>query len=312
MENLDYMRGLAILLVVIGHFLEMTILPGRVGETLDFIAYTIHVPTFLLCSGYLFSNTIRKYHYRYIIKTKLLDDLLIWLIWSVVLLAVNYGCDFLFDALDKSVFEYIFYSFNQLWYFGFLFFCYIVTITIENLKISKKIVWGVLIFLFFFLCFYSVSLCKIILHYAIFFLGYSAKDNLSKISRYGIVVYTILMGCTIFVLGINTTNLFDSIARTIGVFVLKIFGAVFAFSVGDIVKGRGIISSLGRDTIYIYIFHFFILALYHVLDSREYAWSMLVFIMSGIAFSLLIKKVLVANRMLFIVKPSLLLKKNKT
>lgn len=59
MENnkktyINYARGIAIILVVFGHMIEMTLINESVKFNIDFAFYLLHVPTFLLISGYLF------------------------------------------------------------------------------------------------------------------------------------------------------------------------------------------------------------------------------------------------------------------
>lgn len=57
---IDYAKGLAILLVVIGHLLQYNIVGTSAKELFDMI-YSFHMPLFMLLSGYVASLSIEKY-----------------------------------------------------------------------------------------------------------------------------------------------------------------------------------------------------------------------------------------------------------
>lgn len=118
----------------------MTEIEESVRDSIDFFFYTINVPTFLFCSGYLFQYTVRKYTYKELVKNKVINYMGVYFIWGVVLTIINFGVDSLFQYPRGGFFTYISYSFNQVWYFWFLAFCFAFCIIIKLLKISKWIV----------------------------------------------------------------------------------------------------------------------------------------------------------------------------
>lgn len=57
---IDYAKGLAILLVVIGHLLQYNLVGTSAKDLFDMI-YSFHMPLFMLLSGYVASLSIEKY-----------------------------------------------------------------------------------------------------------------------------------------------------------------------------------------------------------------------------------------------------------
>ena len=60
LEFVDYAKGLAILLVVIGHLLQYNLVGISAKELFDMI-YSFHMPLFMFLSGYVASLSIDKY-----------------------------------------------------------------------------------------------------------------------------------------------------------------------------------------------------------------------------------------------------------
>lgn len=56
---IDYAKGLAILLVVIGHLLQYNLVGTSAKDLFDII-YSFHMPLFMFLSGYVASLTIDK------------------------------------------------------------------------------------------------------------------------------------------------------------------------------------------------------------------------------------------------------------
>lgn len=79
-EKWDIFRGIAILLVVIGHLIES-------NTAMWNLIYVVHIPTFFLISGYFTFSSVLKYSFKenQIKKAKTL--LLPWLTWSTLAVA---------------------------------------------------------------------------------------------------------------------------------------------------------------------------------------------------------------------------------
>lgn len=60
LEFIDYAKGLAILLVVIGHLLQYNLVGTSSKDLFDMI-YSFHMPLFMFLSGYVASLSIDKY-----------------------------------------------------------------------------------------------------------------------------------------------------------------------------------------------------------------------------------------------------------
>ncbi len=83
----DNIRGVLILLVVLGHALEYFRLENKVGEFLYVFIYLFHMPVFIFISGY-FSKNLEKGR-RTAVETFLVPYLLLNLFLSVIMLAIG-------------------------------------------------------------------------------------------------------------------------------------------------------------------------------------------------------------------------------
>lgn len=310
--NIDCAKGLAAIIVVLGHFVEMTVFRNAaVGNTIDFICYTLHVPTFLFCSGYLFNISLNRYTSKRIIAYNFMDSILVWIFWGTILLFYNRSVDFFAFSEKESFIDCAKYSFNQLWYFWFLFVCYLVTLIIIHFKIPNEIIYMLLCIFVVCFSFISISLDKLIVHYLMFFMGYCHYKKRKYVVPYLILAYLVLLLCSIM-MGITMLNLFATWYSTLFVFSIKILGSVvlyLIFLIGNKYGYQifGLLDWLGKRTLYIYIFHFFILAIYRRLYFHS-LWVMVLFVISGIVFSLIVKKLIDNCGIAYVVKPSVLLK----
>lgn len=96
-EKWDIFRGIAILLVVIGHLVE--------GNTAMWnLIYVVHIPIFFIISGYFAFYSVKKYSFKenQIKKAKTL--LLPWFTWSAVAVAMNCLKEFVTNGVSVSYF----------------------------------------------------------------------------------------------------------------------------------------------------------------------------------------------------------------
>ena len=83
----DNIRGILILLVVLGHALEYFRLDNKVGEFLYVFIYLFHMPVFIFISGY-FSKNLKKGRST-AVETFLVPYLLLNLILTLIMLAIG-------------------------------------------------------------------------------------------------------------------------------------------------------------------------------------------------------------------------------
>lgn len=112
----DYLKAVAIILVVIGHSIEVTNIDKSIVSTVDLIVYSLHVPTFLFVSGHFMRVSFTKpsFSCKKIIHTKFIDLIIVWVFWSILLTLWNIIVDMLFNQYTHSIIKYIKYSTNEI------------------------------------------------------------------------------------------------------------------------------------------------------------------------------------------------------
>ncbi|RZK23150.1 MAG: acyltransferase [Hymenobacter sp.] len=87
---LDYLKGLAIFLVVWGHTMQYAAGPVNVFINPVFIAiYSFHMPLFMAVSGYLFFQSQAKRPLRQLLQAKVKQVLVPLLAWAVIIMVVD-------------------------------------------------------------------------------------------------------------------------------------------------------------------------------------------------------------------------------
>lgn len=129
---IDIIKGIAIILVVIGHCIQFgsgrSYLDSEVffNNPLFKFIYSFHMPLFMLVSGYLFANTIKR-GTNAIIKRKAVTILLPLISWHTVALFINLllGQNYTLSILFLSYF-------HALWFLRALFFCCMVVLLMNR------------------------------------------------------------------------------------------------------------------------------------------------------------------------------------
>lgn len=129
---IDIIKGIAIILVVIGHCIQFG--SGRAyfdseaffNDPLFKFIYSFHMPLFMLVSGYLFANTIKR-GTNEIIKRKVGTILLPLISWNTIDLCINLLLG------QKYTLSILFLSyFHALWFLRALFFCCMVVLLMNR------------------------------------------------------------------------------------------------------------------------------------------------------------------------------------
>ena len=128
----DVIKGIAIILVVIGHCIQFG--SGRAclesedffNDPLFMFIYSFHMPLFMLVSGYLFANTIKR-GTNEIIKREAGTILLPLISWNTIDLCINLLLG------QKYTLSILFLSyFHALWFLRALFFCCMVVLLMNR------------------------------------------------------------------------------------------------------------------------------------------------------------------------------------
>lgn len=250
------------MLVVFGHMIEMTLINESARFNIDFVFYLLHVPTFLLISGYLFKYTKRRHDLKHIMITKTKGLLCVYILWGLILSI------FTFFINNLSMIESIKYSMNAIWYLLFLWVCIIGVIIIE--LIPKKLryaIWTMIIILAIVAPFYSGGIAKIIMHFLIFSLGYYCFDYIinNRIKYAFVVLFIIAVILSYYTGKVSMKNAESLDVYSLLLFVLKIIGAmIIPIIVYDIEKIKKFewLNKIGGVTLYIYVLHFFLIGVY--------------------------------------------------
>ncbi len=282
MENnkktyINYARGIAIILVVFGHMIEMTLINESVKFNIDFAFYLLHVPTFLLISGYLFKYTKERHDLKHIIITKTKGLLCVYILWGIVLSIFTYFVN------NLSMIDSVKYSLNAIWYLLFLWLCIIGIIVIELFpKKVRYILWAMILLLAIIAPFYSGGIAKIIIHFLIFSLGYYGFEYIinNRIKYMVVIFFAVSVVLSYYTGKVSMKNAESLDVYSLLLFMLKIIGSmIIPIIVYEFEKMKKIqwLNKLGGMTLYIYVLHFFLIGLYKNIHNS----SVVVYILSA-------------------------------
>ena len=202
---IDIVKSFAIIMVVLGHSLQFTLLEcERFSNTLFVMIYSMHMPLFVAISGYLFFYQTQKYSGKELIKNKLRTigvpalsfSILIVLVQLVILwLKGNLFLDSLINCVGN-------YFIKGVWFLWALLIISLVYCFLVKYKISYIIVGMMLMIPLSFIV-PNVSIANWCMYLAPFFgIGYIAnrlhiptiisKNKLSILFLSGIIWYLIL------------------------------------------------------------------------------------------------------------------------
>lgn len=146
-EFIDIIKGVAIILVVIGHCIqygsgkEFFVSNNFFHNPLFKFIYSFHMPLFMLVSGYLFYFTIQKKTWI-VIKEKIKGLLFPLISWNSFFLLISI---FLFGSISPYLF--IGSYFHTLWFLRALLFCCFVVLCINKIFKDNLIVYIILYFI---------------------------------------------------------------------------------------------------------------------------------------------------------------------
>ena len=150
---LDVLKGVAIILVVLGHSIQY----GSGAEYLENncffdnavykMIYGFHMPLFMLISGYLFHHSIEKYSFSKNVKSRFMTLMLPIFCWAVVSYIISFLDGTLMVEYPFRAFYYIFIF--TLWFLGAIFVCSFIVLIVNRFLRDSRIVYLCLFILAF-------------------------------------------------------------------------------------------------------------------------------------------------------------------
>ena len=201
---IDFIKGIAILLVLWGHCIQYGTCSDAFFENPLFkFIYSFHMPLFMLISGYLFAISVERHTLWETISKRLLSMGVPIIVWSVIpdmILHISNG--------EKITFSSIRDSLTSLWFLWSVLILSIMVTVIEKCSKSKKIVALLLI-----ICAGGVMLLlpergQNLFMYPYFLLGhyYYKCRNIQWVKKYNGIVKAISLILFPMFIGFYTTN----------------------------------------------------------------------------------------------------------
>ena len=187
-EKIDFLKGIAIFLVVYGHIIQYCIKDGQdfflnpVFKTI----YSFHMPLFMVISGYLFYNTLQKnQEIRILIYTKfrqLIVPAITWYtLYSIVTILVKIILKN--SNVPKEIFMYIKGIPYQFWFLYVVFYLSII-VSIGAIKFKDKIIYYTVVYIILLLIPDKLNVQYLKFMYPYFLMGYVYNKNNISIKKY--------------------------------------------------------------------------------------------------------------------------------
>jgi fucose 4-O-acetylase-like acetyltransferase len=182
----DYLRGIPILLVVLGHCIQYGSGAAFFNNEAYFdnvvfkLIYSIHMPLFMCISGYFFYFTINKKTTLSVIKSKFIRIILPVIAWNLIVV--------IYFVFKRGIYQcvcvdFISACFSKMWFLWAVFWCSMVVLLVNKLLNDSLIGYFILIVLTFFLPdIYNIQLYSFMLPF--FILAYLYNKNKILINSY--------------------------------------------------------------------------------------------------------------------------------
>lgn len=267
---LDVMKGILIILVILGHSIQDTISDYQNNFLFRFI-YSFHMPLFFAISDYL---TFKNKYDKTLLKKRALQLLVPFGVWAFALPICTYG------ILDwNKTQKILLYPDNGLWFLYNLFIYSTIFNATERWKTKRfgqtflfcicYIILCILMTIFHKL-FNFTQICWYLPFFAIGFYLHKYERSIQKYNKAILWTGTILYMCTIpfwmmreeplFYKWINLGNVFSYFYR----YAVEFIGTILFFTAGKKLLNHHFIglNQIGRQTLGIYAFQF--ITLYHI------------------------------------------------
>lgn len=193
-QFLDILRGLAIVLMVFGHCIqygngtELIKSNGFFENIIFSLIYSFHMPLFMILSGYLFHNTVRKLHsHKELIINRFQRIMLPIIGWQTIRYIIS-GVDTIVNKKPTTpltfIYLYVRSWFRDIWFLLAILYCSIIVYAISKFTRDSLVVY----FIFMACCFitpdfFFVNTSVYKFMYPCFALGYLYNVHEGKIKK---------------------------------------------------------------------------------------------------------------------------------
>lgn len=272
----DYLRVFAIVLVVLGHSIQMVDSNFLHNLAFNYI-YAFHMPLFMFISGY-FSYKGEQLSFR-LVKKRSLQLMIPFVCWPILLCVIKGRANEAFDVLGKTFYQpdlglwflYVLFVISLITYLSNKLARYLSHRFDSRLKIREEIVSLVVVYglnvLFYMTEVTAYGLHLIVFHLVFFTIGYYLRKHEQAVAKHystilwvSLVFY--LLNCPFFVLSERPTfyqylNL-GSIFSYVYKMVLGLSGCLWAYVVFRKyahVKTSALAQYVAKNTLGIYVIH---------------------------------------------------------
>lgn len=299
-ESIDVLKGITIILVVIGHAVQGVVSSQHLTLNTEYssifilkqIIYGFHMPLFFIIAG-LFINSWTKRGFKEAILQKIIRLLVPYFIWSAITaIAMQFAINYTNNGLGiKDFLLSPIIPFSQYWFLYVLFFIHMIYYILVNIKICN----GKLLFLLLSIILYLLNplindiwISNNLFKYMIFFsLGSYTLDfvNLKQFKCNTIILPTLLF-LLLNIIYVNILYLDNYLLNYYFGFIVAIIGSWFCFllsyySVNIMHKIKKICCFFGKKSMEIYCIHLLILAGIRIVLLKIFKigelWSIVIF-----------------------------------
>lgn len=213
---LDFIKGIAIILVVLGHSIQYGNGAYYFRNSLFYenvlfkVIYSFHMPVFMMISGYLFYYTMQNHSNKEVLLSRITRFLIPIFSWNGLFLIFHFAThfihhniilhDFISVNLKTEMSNYFRSSFQTIWFLWAILWCSLI-VMISNRLFKDSIIIYILVFLLTFIIpdSFNISLYKYM--YPFFIIGYfycKNKEAVYKILQKINSIYLLLVGCLIY------------------------------------------------------------------------------------------------------------------
>lgn len=229
---LDLIKGIAIILVVLGHSIqygsgsEFYISKAYFENWAFQLIYSFHMPLFMLLSGYLFYYTIKKYDTRTLMTLRFTKVILPIFVWSFILVCIELIQILQLNeniTLLQFIKNYIQVATYNVWFLWAIFYSSMIVIVVNKLFKDRIIVYLIIGFVMLFIPdVYNANLYKYMYPYfviAYLFNKYQMGEKIECFSKRLIVGTSIAI--VILYLGLFSFYGHDAFIYTTGITLLN-------------------------------------------------------------------------------------------
>lgn len=288
-SNLDYLKGILIIFVIVGHVIQ-----GEINKNLiRHMIYFFHMPLFIGASGYLFNmKQLNKDFFKGV--RKLIVHLIIPWSGTVVLytLLLNYKeiINGNLKIIVINIIKGLIYPYYHLWYIlGYLSWIFILYIflKITKSKIINFIIISIVSIIIYIAYFYSNRNSKILniflsdfrlYNLLFFYFGYWLKENIKNVTKKDFILS--ILG--IFASSIITFYFKNKTLEILLFYIININLIVVSIRYSVTAKqiSNNVICKIGKNSLEIYLLHIIpILVGKYVMNLYNWRFNIVVFLL---------------------------------